>query len=217
MYYNGKSNVKKIIYIMAAVVAMALIAYVFILGLQAKDKTATIEIQSAAPNDPTVTIDGQKVSNNGKTAVKPGQHTVLAKRNGFADSTQQVTANTGETKTVRLLMDPNGDAGYQWMRDHPDAAVEWEGKVGQQFDKNSANTTNKNPLISYLPEIRPNWRIDYGKSVAHPDDPTAIAITITYGGYELDKQNALQWIKDQGFNPADYEIIFTTPTPASGG
>lgn len=216
MYYSGNSNSKKILYILAAALVVGLLGYIFFLGLQSKDKTATIEIQSTVPDDPTVTIDGQKATSNGKTAVKPGQHTVVAKRSGFNDSTQQVAVNTGETKTVRLLMDANGAVGYQWLRDHPDAAVEWEGKVGRQFDQNSKNTTDKNPLIAYLPEIHPTWRVDYGKSAAHPNDPTAVAIIITYGGSDIDKQNALDWITSQGFNPADYEIIFQLP-PQPGG
>lgn len=213
---NVNPQLKKTIYIVAAALIVILIGFVFYLGLQAKDKTATIEIQSAVPTDPTVAIDGQKVSSNSKNSVKPGQHTVVAKRNGFADSSQQVSVNSGETKTVRLLMDPNSDVGYQWLRDHPDAAVEWEGKVGQQFDQNSAKTTDKNPLTSYLPEVHATWRIDYGKSQAYPNDPSAVAIIITYGGADIDKENAIQWIKDQGFDPNNYEIIFQTP-PEPGG
>jgi len=212
---NVNPQLKKTIYIAAAVLIVILIGFVFYLGLQAKDKTATIEIQSAVPTDPTVAVDGQKVSSNSKNSVKPGQHTVVAKRNGFADSTQQVSVNGGETKTIRLLMDPNSDVGYQWLRDHPDAAVEWEGKIGQQFDQNSKNTTDKNPLIAYLPEVHPTWRIDYGTSQAHPNDPTAVAITILYGNDQA-KQEALDWITSKGFDPNNYEIIFQTP-PEPGG
>ncbi len=210
-------NLRKVIYIGAAVVAFILIVFIFILGLQSKDKTATIDVQSAVPTDANVTIDNQKVNSNGKVGVKPGQHTVVAKRNGFTDKTVNVTSKAGETQTVRLLMSPNGDVGYQWLRDHPDSAVEWEGQQGQRFDQNSANATQENPLIAYLPEIRPTWRIDYGKSVKTPDDPKALAIIITYGGAEIDKQNALQWIRDQGFDPSKYEIIFKLPPTSVGG
>ena len=205
------TNLKKIIYIGGGILIAALVGYIFFLGLQSRDKTAAIDVQSTVPNDPNVTIDNQKVNSSGKVAVKPGQHTVVAKRNGFEDKSVSVTVKTGETQTVTLLMTPNGDAGYQWLRDHPDAAVEYEAQQSQQYIQNSTDTTNKNPLISYLPEIRPTWRIDYGKSKAHPNDPTAVAIIITYGGADIDKQNALQWIKDQGFNPDNYEIIFQLP------
>jgi hypothetical protein len=210
-------NFRKVMYIAAVVVAMALIVFIFILGLQSKDKTSAIDVRSAVPTDANVTIDSQKVNSNGKVAVKPGQHTVTAKRNGFSDKIVNVSVKMGETKTVRLLMSPNSEVGRQWLRDHPTAALEFEAQQGQEFNQNSENTTAKNPLISYLPEVHPTWRVDYGASVKSPNDPYAVAIIITYGGSDIDKQNALDWIKSLGLNPDDYEIIYQTPGPSSGG
>lgn len=209
-------QMKKVVYIVVGAVAFGLIVIVFILGLQSRDKTATIEIQSAVPNDANVTIDGGGVGSNSKNGVTPGKHTVVAKRKGFEDKSQEVEVKQGETKIIRLLMTPNDQTGYDWMRSHPDLAVEYEGQQGQAFDEQSQKTTDANPLIPNLPEIHPTWRVDYGKSVAYPNDPNKVAIIITYGGSEIDKQNALNWIKSLGFNPADYEIIYKTP-PQPGG
>lgn len=209
-------QLKKVIYIAVGVLALALVVWVFILGLQSRDKTATIEIQSAVPNDAKVTIDGSSVGSNSKNGVTPGKHTVVAKRNGFEDKTQEVEVKQGETKIIRLLMTPNSQVGYDWMRAHPDLAVEYEAMVGREFDEQATKTADANPLIPYLPEIHPTWRVDYGKSVKFPNDPNKVAIIITYGGAEIDKQNALDWIKSIGFNPADYEIIYKVP-PQPGG
>jgi hypothetical protein len=192
----------------------ALVVYVFVLGMQSKDKTATIDVQPAVPTDINVTIDGGKVNSNGKVAVKPGKHTVTAKRSGFADKTQDVNVKTGETKTVRLLLTPINDEGYTWARNHPEAFSEYEAQSSATFDTNSVDLTKKYPLIAQLPEIHPTWRVDYGKSVAHPNDSNSLAIIITHGG-DFGKQSALDWIKSQGFNPADYEIVLKTP-PAPG-
>jgi hypothetical protein len=210
------ANLKKTLYLVGAALIVALIGYIFYLGLQPKDKTATLDIQSAVPTDINVTVDGTKVKSTGKVAVKPGTHTVAAKRSGFADKIQQVDVANGQTKTIRLLLTPNSQEGYDWARAHPDQFLEYEAQAGQTFDQNSKNITQKYPLIAYLPEIHPTWRVDYGQSQAHPNDPNSIAIIVTYGGADIDKQNALQWIKDQGFNPADYEIIFQLPPQAGG-
>ncbi len=209
-------QLRKTIYIGAGVVALLLVIWVFVLGLQSRDKTATIEVQSAVPNDATVTIDQSGVGSNSKNGVTPGKHIVVAKRKGFEDKSQEVDAKQGETKIVRLLMTPNSQEGYNWLREHPEQAVEYEGAVGEQFDQTSQKATDANPLIAYLPEVHPTWRVDYGKSVKNPNDPKALAIIVTYGGAEIDKQNALNWIKSIGFNPADYEIIYQTP-PQPGG
>ena len=205
-------QLKKLIYIAIGILALGLIIVVFVLGLQSRDKTANIEIQSAVPNDAKVTIDGNGVGSNSKNGVTPGKHTVVAKRDGFEDKTQEVEVKQGETKVIRLLMKPNSQVGYEWMRAHPDLAVEYEAMVGQQFAQQSQKTTDANPLIANLPEIHPTWRVDYGKSVAYPNDPNKVAIIITYGGAEIDKQNALNWIKSLGFNPADYEIVYKVPS-----
>ncbi|SRR6266702_2496295 len=209
-------NLRKTIYIIAALLVLALIGCIFYLGLQSKDKTATLDIQSAVPDDINVTVDGAKVSSTDKVGVKPGQHVVGAKRNGFADQTLTIQATKGQTTTVRLLMTPNGQAGYDWARAHPTQMAEYEAKTSATYDQNSQITTAKNPLTSYLPEIHPTWRVDYGPSKAHPNDTNAVTIIITYGGSDIDKQNALDWIKSLGFDASKYEIIFQTP-PQPGG
>lgn len=213
---NLTPQLKRRLYIGIGVIALGLVIAALLLGLQSRDKTATIEIQSAVPNDASVTIDNGKVGSNSKNAVLPGKHTVAARRSGFEDKTQEVEVKQGETKIIRLIMTPNSEEGYTWLRNHPDLAVEYESMVGQQFDQASDKATQINPLIAYLPEVHRTWRIDYGASAAHPDDPGALAIIITYGGSDIDKQNALDWIKSQGFNPSDYEIIYKTPSQPAG-
>lgn len=213
---NMNPTIKKAIYISAGVLALVLVSYVFYLGLQSRDKTATIEVQSTVPNDPTVTIDGDKVTSNGKVGVTPGKHTVKAKRSGFDDKSIDVDVKTGETKTVQFLMTPNSDEGRQWLRDHPNEAYQFEGAQGKEFDQTSATITADNPLIAHLPEIHPTWRVDYGQSQKQPDNEKAVAIIITYGN-DYAKQSALDWIKSKGFNPDDYEIIYKTPQQNVGG
>jgi hypothetical protein len=208
-------QIKRLLIIGSVILAVGIIGYVMYVGWTNRDKTATIEIQSRVPDDATVAINGNKVGSNSKNGVIPGKYTIVAKRNGFEDKTEEVEAKKGETKVVRLLMSPNSEEGYKWMRNHPDRAREYEAMKGAEYSKKVEAGTNANPLISHLPEVHPTWRIDYGKSVQNPDDPTAAAIIITTAGSDMAKQQALDWIKSQGFNPADYEIIYETP-PAPG-
>lgn len=213
---NTTPQLRKAIYVLAGVAALGLVIWVFVLGLQSKDRTAIIEIQSAVPTDAKVTIDGNGVGSKSKNDVTPGKHTMVAKRDGFEDKTQEIEVKQSETKIIRLLMTPNSEVGYDWLRSHPDLAVEYESIVGQEYNKAAQKATAANPLISYLPEVHPTWRVDYGKSVAHPNDPKALAVIITTGGSDLAKQQALDWIKSQGFNPDAYEIIYKVPAAPGG-
>lgn len=210
-----KINTRLIITI-GIVIAIGIVGYIVYVSWQSRDKTATIDIQSIVPDDINITINGEKAASNGKIAVIPGTYTVAAKRSGFADKSQTVEAKAHETTTVRLLLDPINEEGYTWARNHPDAFREYEALQGKLFDETGARMTTKYPLVSHLPETRTRWRVDYGQSVQHPNDPNAIAITITYGGFDEDKQNAIDWIKSLGFNPADYEIIYQTPATDVG-
>lgn len=208
-------QIKRLLIIGGTILAVGIIGYIMYVGWTNRDKTATIEIQSRVPDDPAVTINGNKVGSNSKNSVVPGKYTVVAKRSGFEDKTQEVEAKQGETKVVRILLNPNSEEGYKWMRNHPDRAVEYEAMGGALYSRRMQTATNKSPLISHLPEVHPTWRIDYGKSIQYPDDPTALAIIITTAGSDMAKQQALDWIKSQGFKPEDYEIIYETP-PAPG-
>ncbi len=204
-------NVRRYIYIIGAALGIVILGVIMVIGFQQVNKTA-LDIQSVVPDDIAVTVDGVKVASSGTVSTKPGQHTVTAKRSGFADQTQTVTLLQNEVKAIRWLLVPNSQEGYDWVKKHVTGSSDFEAKAGQAFDQTSQDLTQKYPIIASLPEIHPRWRIDYGKSVAHPNDPNALAIIITYGGSDVDKQNALNWMKQQSYNPSDYEIIYKLPS-----
>jgi hypothetical protein len=60
-----------------------------------------------------------------------------------------------------------------------------------------------------LPYIGPGFKVDYGTSKAHPDDPEQLAFYIKLTDSE-GKKKALEWLNGHGYNPAELELIFTT-------
>jgi hypothetical protein len=206
---------KRALFLIIGILVLAFLGYVTYLAIEGKDKTAKIDIQSAVPDDINVTIDGGKVASNGKVSVKPGSHKVVAERKGFEGKTQTVDAKAYETKTVRLLLRPNGPEGSDWARSHPDAFREFEGVAGREFDQKGELLSNKFPIISALPEVHPTWRVDYGQSEKHPNDSNALEVIITSVD-DVSKQQALDWMKKNGYNPADYEIVYRQPQTSGG-
>ncbi|HET6924580.1 MAG TPA: hypothetical protein VFH39_02005, partial [Candidatus Saccharimonadales bacterium] len=79
---------------------------------------------------------------------------------------------------------------------------------GQAFNTASNQREKDAPLIKQLPYIERYFRIDYGPSKAHPGDDTAVAFYITTYG-QPGVQQALDWIKAQGYNPDTLEIVYT--------
>ena len=201
---------RRIIFIGGGALVVIALAAVMIVGIQNRGKTATLDIKSIVPNDINVTLDGSKVASSGKVSVKPGEHTIGAVRSGFEDKTEKVTVVDGETKTVEITMTPNSEEGYQWAANHVNLFTQYEIEQGAAYDADSTSIAEKYPLIQYLPKLQKEWRVDYGVSEAHPDNPTAIAIIITAGS-DPAKTVAEDWIKSLGFNLSDYEIIYQEP------
>ena len=63
------------------------------------------------------------------------------------------------------------------------------------------------PLLKELPYIDRYFRVDYGPGVKSKDPATSTAIYIRASSPE-NRQMALSWIRQQGFDPVDYEITF---------
>lgn len=83
-----------------------------------------------------------------------------------------------------------------------------EGEASLKFNKDSQEATKAYPIITDLPQdISPIFRIDYGVSKRYPNDPTKIALYISYDNV-ADKISALDYIYRMGYDPSDYEIIF---------
>jgi hypothetical protein len=139
--------------------------------------------------------------------VRPGNAHVVVTKSGFASQTKSVTAQQGKIVSVSIALISNSATTANWYATHPEDQKELEIITGRSYNSGAEQSVQKTPLIASLPHIDNFYRVDYGQSQAHPDDPNATAIYITY--YSQDgKQQALDWIKFKGFDPASLEIIY---------
>ena len=72
-------------------------------------KLAVVRVESDPPGA-TIVVDRAELGSFGQTprriVVDPGDHTIIVKRAGYADQSQQVTAKIGTSATVELAMKP---------------------------------------------------------------------------------------------------------------
>lgn len=196
--------------LIAAVVIVAGIVAVIIVQnvrLATMGRLTTVVV----PDDAVMTIDGKKAAINKKIGVATGERTVTVKRTGFKEQTQKFTSKRGESNELRFFLEPVSAEAFKWLKDHPEQAHLAESLASQDFDKQAEATAKRTPLINDLPFIDQFYRIDYGMSEKHPDDPTAIAIYIRYWS-EQGKADALEWIKFKGYDPDKLEIIYIVPS-----
>ena len=165
-----------------------------------------------APSDMKLFVDNKEVKTDatGVLEIAPGKHTLKGTRTDFVEREISITVKEDDTIDTELFLDPLNAVGNQYLLDHPDEAALYSAKSSQEFDKTVKIMLENSPIVQELPIIDPNWRMDYGESVKHTDIDGAIAIYI-YATSPEARQNALGWMRLQGYDPSDYEIIFEQP------
>lgn len=159
-----------------------------------------------APTDATIKI-GNKTVRNGLNKVKPGNYKVFFSREGFTSETRQVAVNVKGSSYLGVILSPVGSSYLNWYTTHPNDAKQAEIISGHNFNLGQTVRLEKLPVLKKLPYIAPRFRIDTGISQKYPEDTSKLAFYISVWS-DQDKKLALDWLKAQGVNPSDLEIIF---------
>ncbi len=78
---------------------------------------------------------------------------------------------------------------------------------GTSYQEKDAAVRAKSSIVDKLPALGLYFRIDYGKSLVSPDSNDSVALLIKAPDPQA-RQEALTWIRSQGYDPSDLEIIF---------
>lgn len=202
-----RSRLIKIILAFIVAILIALAGY-FIFNQVRHSQEAKINIY-VLPEDSTVKVDSQIVKKR-SIYVKPGEHTVEASKTGFRTDKRKVSVKKKDVIDLYLLPYPVSQEALNWLRQNPDVQRLREEYAAHNVAQIQAKLKEKYPILEILPIVTPYYRIDYGVSEKNPDDPESIALYIT-SATEANKNLALERIKDEGFNPNNYEIVYKTP------
>ena len=163
-----------------------------------------------APSVSTVNLDGKKINPSKTYNVKPGNHTITVSYNGFTSETINMQFSKGEKKTAMTALISNSSTTKDWYLNHPSDQKIAEGVSSRQFTQASQQQVAQNPIIKLLPWTGPDfeYRIDYGSL----PDIKGVVLTITAPD-QKSKNDALAWIKSQGYEPASFTIRYITESP----
>ncbi|GAA1591717.1 PEGA domain-containing protein [Kribbella karoonensis] len=162
---------------------------------------------SSVPNDLTLTVDGKQVAANGEIKVKEGQHTFVGQRKGFETYTE--TVDIRQDYALKMYLFSNNAEGRAWERSHPEQELQIQAETGRRFDELNKRLEAKYPILQQLPYIGRGFTINQGVSKAHPGDPEYLAFYIKLV-YPEGRKYALEWLKGNGYDPDNLELIFTT-------
>ena len=155
------------------------------------------------PSDAKVNIDGKPAAVSKSYKIRTGAHNLEIFRSGFETIKVSISKDTSGNQLYTLT--PSSAEGNTWLINHPAEAQTREGAGGAAFMKASTTVQSQNKLITELPFVLSNLRIDYGNQT---NGQLAIYIT---AATVRDRSEAVQLIRRMGYDPSDYVIIFKTP------
>ncbi|TDD58239.1 PEGA domain-containing protein [Kribbella antibiotica] len=172
-----------------------------------RDKGVTVTVTSI-PNDLTLTVDGQPVNANGEVKIKSGTHTLTGERRGFQTYSTTIKGGSGDELAIKMYLYANSSEGRDWARNNPDQELELEAEAGRQYDQTQDRLVQRYPILLRLPYIGAGYEVNYTNSKSDPKNPEAISVTVeTWTADGKDK--ALQWIQEDGTDPATLDIIYS--------
>jgi hypothetical protein len=176
-----------------------------------------------SPTTATVKI-GEKTYENGRHDLAPGNYHVEISLEEFNTYTDDITINPGDNYELYITLDKTVDSA-QWYAERPDEDRLYTSISDKNYEKDSRTFAKNNPVVDILPyhctKYENNYatyieyRIDYKIS---DDGQNAILLIKDITGDN--KKRALQYIREHGHNPDDYQIEYSyTPreAPAMAG
>lgn len=181
--------------------AVMLIVVVLAVLLSRRNAAANIEI-TLVPDNAKVSIDGQP-SKSGKSRVSPGPHNIKAASEGFQTLAQDINV-TDNLQQVVFALTPISDEAKKWAREHQEDYARAEELGGQAAAQQNKDFAARYPLVDKLPYATGFYEINYSI-----EDRRKNTIYIRIDSTSpMGRQVALQQIRDWGYDPTDYKIIF---------
>ena len=195
------SNKQKIMYIFVpTLISILLIGYLIFIFTR-KDTVNLIVI----PNFTKVTVDGKSVK-PGKLALKPGKYTVEGSFAGYESIKKMITVEeNAPIKNVTIFPNPVSAEALNWANAHPDLMRKREDLAGEEARLEGERFRNLNKILDQLPYRSLIFNIDYGISEKNKDE----IILYVQASNPIDRQYAIAQIKDWGYDPSLYTIVFS--------
>lgn len=204
-YFNKYKQPIKWVSLVIFITLMIYVIVSLVMGVFERQGKIAVPV-SLVPADATIYVDGEKISRSGTIYIKPGQRQVKVTSPGF-ESVE---------KTYRIY-DYNAPGIYIGLIGQSDSAKKWQQNNQFRYRKLELLATEKahqynqlfeerNPIVKDLPIKDPYFTISY----RNIDDKT-IKLTI-WGTSARYRQYALNYLRQLGYEPTDYEIEFSNFT-----
>lgn len=190
------------------IVIMSIILYII-----DSRKTATLHT-IIAPSFAKIIINNKTFTPNHDIRLEPGEYTVAVQAENFQSQEQKLTLEDHQTTTLALYLDPNDGNAFTWYETHDKEYSYFLSASNYLANQSATEYAEKYPISAILPftvvEVDPvtydwtEYKVGGGKFDGCNSD-YCIKITDTTGG---NREKALDKIREKGFNPNDYQILY---------
>lgn len=213
MSTHQAQNHKRIITITTIAVIGLFVIIPIVIFIINSTKTATLKT-IIAPSFATITIDGKTHTTNSEIKFAPTTTKATISAKGFQSQEIDLDLRAHETTTIALYLLPE-DGDLSWYYQNPNEQRFFSSVTDYQALQSANAYRAKYPISEILPinivDTNPpsyqlkEYRIDIGQFAGCKSD-FCLKITDRTGGNEAE---ALEQIRFKGFNPDDYEIIYS--------
>ena len=190
--------------------AIAVVTIAIISTVQ-RNNSGTLDLL-VAPTESNIIING-KHYHNGTHYLLPGTYTVDISMDGFTSKTFDISISVGTTTSLHTYL-VQDDGSMSWYDSHPEDLSILTTIGDTEAIKKSQEYADKYPVIDAMPIIYAQYSDNYqtytefridGGSFSGCKKDFCLKITDTTGG---NMDNALRMIREAGYNPDDYEILY---------
>ncbi len=213
--FERKIQRRWMIAIGAVVGFVVLVMALIVIAVVNMHKTTTVELV-VAPSFADITANGKKIASGGERTIKyyPGNYEIEIVADGF--HSQKMTMNFEDNGTTHIYtyLEPTDDnADFYDLEENKKEYDLAQMAMDKQAILSTEEYAEKYPITNVLPYWvedynefgRPQgFRIDYGEFEGCETDFCLQVTAYKRSGLE----RAKEYIKEKGFNPDDFEILF---------
>lgn len=157
------------------------------------------------PQDAVVTVGEKTTKNNQTIYLEPGEYSLNAKRDGFSDYSDTVRIVSSKENIIDFALSPNSEEASNYVKENEGLYLAFEDRSGERAIQEGIRFSELNTITRDLPHKSLFFSIGYRLD---PLDPKEESIIIEIDANEGYKNGAIQYIRNLGYNPTEYNINF---------
>lgn len=197
-----RNNLFKLVITSTIIAVLIVLGAMFYGGIKNQGKVS-IKLLSV-PTDAQIKINGV-IFPVGDVYLAPGPYKIEASKQGFDNYSYTTNVLDKSGQSVVVLLYPNTPETEKWAADNKKLYTDLENIAGQQASDQGFDYQKKNPIVADLPYSNYLFTIGYRTD---PSDLSGDSIIIDIVSSPSRREEAIQQIRNMGYDPVNYKINF---------